>query len=210
MTTDTSTTTPAPAATAAARPGWWQGRSELLVAALVLAIAAFLGYQTATMAVPPGAESPGPRFFPTIVTVFMFGVGIALAVQVIRRPARPADGAAAPDDGADAAPAGEAAGTATDGADAPSAATAAAPASRVDWRTVSIVVGSLTAFILLLQPAGWILSAALLFFGVSYAMGSRRILFDITLSLVFSSIIQLAFVAGLGLPLPAGVFGGIF
>ncbi|RCV48860.1 tripartite tricarboxylate transporter TctB family protein [Marinitenerispora sediminis] len=205
MTTDTSTTTPAPAP-AAARPGWWQGRSELLVAALVIALAAFLAFQTAAMHVPPGVESPGPRFFPTLVTVFMFGVGIALAVQVIRRPARPAAGAPAAEAAAQTTPGGDADADAA-GAGAPAG---AAPAPRTDWKTVSIVVGSIVVFILLLQPVGWIVSAALLFFGVSYAMGSRRTLFDIVLSLVFSSVIQLAFVAGLGLILPAGVFGGIF
>ena len=81
---------------------------------------------------------------------------------------------------------------------------------RIDWRCLGIVVASLTVFILLLQPVGWLLSAALLFFGVAYALGSRRYLFDAVLSLVFSSVIQLAFVAGLGLNLPAGILGGIF
>ncbi|MFC4562010.1 tripartite tricarboxylate transporter TctB family protein [Nocardiopsis mangrovi] len=201
MTTGTSDTAAAGAPPAAPAPepapSWRQGRSELLVAALVIGIAAFLAFQTATMPVPPGTEPPGPRFFPTIVSVFMFGAGLALTVQVIRHPRR-----------GTAEPAREPAGGTGDGAEAPAP---AAPAGEVgiDWRTVGIVVASIAAFALLLQPVGWLISAALLFFGVSYAMGNRRYLFDVVISLVFSSFIQIAFVGGLGLNLPAGILGGI-
>ncbi|GAA3743911.1 putative tricarboxylic transport membrane protein [Spinactinospora alkalitolerans] len=197
MSTDTTAPGTQRPASPASRSGWWRGRSELLVAALVIAIAAFIGVQTATMAVPPGTESPGPRFFPTLVTILMAGVGVALAVQVVLHPARPRE--------ADGTRDGEA-GEAGDG----TASEQAPGAPRTDWKTVATVVASLVVFIVALQPVGWILSAALLFFGVSYAMGNRRILFDITVSLVFSSFIQLAFVAGLGLNLPAGILGGIF
>jgi putative tricarboxylic transport membrane protein len=65
------------------------------------------------------------------------------------------------------------------------------------------------AFVLLLEPLGWIISAAALFWVVAYALGSRRPLFDIGVGLLFSSIIQLAFGTALGLSLPAGLAGGI-
>ncbi|PDP88044.1 hypothetical protein CQJ94_07885 [Glycomyces fuscus] len=188
-----------PAAPPPPRPSWWRGRSELLVCALVLGVAGFIAVQTAAMPVPPGTEPPGPRFFPTLVAIFMGATGVALAVQVLLRPARPA---AAPT-------AGESPDAAADGTDASAPAGEQEPV-RFDWRCLGIVVASLAAFILLLQPVGWLLSAALLFFGVAYALGSRRFLFDAVLSLVFSSVIQLAFVAGLGLNLPAGILGGIF
>ncbi|MFE1469677.1 tripartite tricarboxylate transporter TctB family protein [Nocardiopsis dassonvillei] len=198
MSTDATTPTRATEPVAPPpRPSWWRGRSELLVAALVLGIAGFIAVQTAAMPVPPGTEPPGPRFFPTLVAIFMGVTGVALAVQVLLRPARTAE-APTTGENADA--------TADDGG-AP--ADEAGPV-RIDWSCLGIVVASLTVFILLLQPVGWLLSAALLFFGVAYALGSRRYLFDAVLSLVFSSIIQLAFVAGLGLNLPAGILGGIF
>ncbi|GAB3213816.1 tripartite tricarboxylate transporter TctB family protein [Marinactinospora thermotolerans] len=193
----TETTTGATSAPAPTRErSWWSGRSELFVAALVIAIAAVLGVQTALMDVPPGTASPGPRFFPTIVTVIMAGVGVALAVQVIRRPAdRPGLDETAAADAGDSAPAE----ARTDDS-----------GGRTQWRPVLTVIGSLVVFILLLQPVGWLLSGALLFFGVVHAMGGRRPLLDATVALVFSSFVQLAFVAGLGLNLPAGILGGIF
>jgi putative tricarboxylic transport membrane protein len=157
----------------------------------VLGIAGFIAVQTAAIPVPTGTEPPGPRFFPTLVAIFMGAVGLALAVQVALRPARPAQ-AAEQAPGADAAETGE---------DAP---------VRIDWRCLGVVVATMAVFIAILQPVGWLLSAALLFFGIAYALGSRRLLFDAVLSLTFSSLIQLAFVAGLGLNLPAGILGGIF
>lgn len=79
-----------------------------------------------------------------------------------------------------------------------------------DWKSLGLVFVSFLAFALLLVPAGWLVSAALLFWGVSRALGSQRPLFDLGLSLVFSSCIQLAFGAGLGLNLPGGILEGIF
>lgn len=78
-----------------------------------------------------------------------------------------------------------------------------------DWRALGITLAAFVAFALLLQPLGWILSAALLFWLVSYALGSTRQLFDIGLAIVLSSAVQVAFSAGLGLNLPPGILGGL-
>lgn len=79
-----------------------------------------------------------------------------------------------------------------------------------DWKSLGLVFAAFLAFAVLLVPAGWLLSAALLFWGASRALGSKRPLFDLGLSLVFSSCIQLAFGAGLGLSLPGGILEGIY
>lgn len=79
-----------------------------------------------------------------------------------------------------------------------------------DWKSLGLVIGGFLAFALLLVPLGWIISAALLFWVVVRALGSRRPLFDIGLALVFSSSIQLAFGAGLGLSLPGGILEGVY
>lgn len=79
-----------------------------------------------------------------------------------------------------------------------------------DWKALGLVFAAFLAFALLLVPVGWILTAAMLFWCVSRALGSRRPLFDIALSLVFSSCIELAFGAGLGLALPGGILEGIY
>lgn len=78
-----------------------------------------------------------------------------------------------------------------------------------DWVTVAKVVLGFLAFALLLVPVGWLISAAFLFWIVAHALGSRRPLVDIGISVVFSSCIQLAFGAALGLNLPAGILEGL-
>ena len=82
------------------------------------------------------------------------------------------------------------------------------PAS-VDWRTLGITVAALAGFIAVLPVLGWILSAAALFWVISWAFGSRRPLLDIGVSVIVSSLVQLAFGAGLGLSLPAGILEGL-
>lgn len=79
----------------------------------------------------------------------------------------------------------------------------------VDYRTVGIVLAGLVGFILLLQPLGWLLTASALFWLVCYALGSKRPIFDIAVSVIFASAIQLAFSAGLGLSLPPGIMEGL-
>jgi putative tricarboxylic transport membrane protein len=79
-----------------------------------------------------------------------------------------------------------------------------------DWKAVGMVFFAFLAFALLLIPVGWLLSAALLFWAVARALGSKRAIYDIGIALVFSAFIQLAFGAGLGLTLPGGILEGIY
>ena len=74
----------------------------------------------------------------------------------------------------------------------------------------AVVVFGFLAFALTLEVLGWILAAALLFWAVARGFGSRRPLFDISLALLVSSAIYLAFTVGLGLTLPSGILGGGF
>ena len=189
-----------------------EGRSELIVVAVLYAVAVFLTVGTVNMNVQ-GSASPGPQFFPVLVCVMLYAVATALAIQVIRRPNIP-DTRIHPgrgnfsgamlddlsgehefntrhDDGA------------ADGADHPAYKTYS------DWRTVGLVLGGVVAFTAMLNIVGWIISAAFLFWVICYAMGSKRPLFDVGVSLLFASAIQLAFSAGLGLNLPAGFLGGM-
>lgn len=80
---------------------------------------------------------------------------------------------------------------------------------RSDRKPLLLVAATLIAFVLLLQPAGWILAGAMLFWGVSLALGSEHRLRDLGISLIVSSAVQLVFSAGLGLSLPAGVLLGV-
>ncbi|AUS77339.1 tripartite tricarboxylate transporter TctB family protein [Actinoalloteichus sp. AHMU CJ021] len=196
---------------------FWTGRSGLVVAAFLLGLAIFLTYGTLTMEVPPNVSSPGPQFFPTIVTVLTYLLAVLLAVQVIRHPSVPQEETAAEETDGAAEEEGAGEGAEASGEETPASAGGAGerPAveryrTHTDWRTVGIVVASFVAFTVLLVPVGWLISGALLFWGVTYALHGKRPLFDASVALVVSSVIQLAFSAGLGLNLPAGILGGVF
>ena len=171
---------------AGAQPGGpMAGRSGLVVAGILAAVGIYLVVGILTMDVPDGAKAPGPTFFPILIAIAVFVLAALLTVQTLRHPEHP--------------------GAAED-------AEAAAEPHRFysDWKSLGIVFASFLAFALLLVPVGWLLSAALLFWGVAQALGSKRPLFDAGLALVFSSCVQLAFGAGLGLNLPGGILEGIF
>ncbi|AOS65933.1 tripartite tricarboxylate transporter TctB family protein [Actinoalloteichus hymeniacidonis] len=198
------------------RPSFWTGRSGLVVSLLLLALAVFLTHGTITMEVPANVSSPGPKFFPVIVTGLTYLLAVAMAVQVIRFPSPP--GAAPETVAEELVHAGEDVDSAQAAEDAASAGPKQSDAAKAgtdyrtytDWRAVGIVVAAFVAFTVLLTPLGWLISGALLFWGVSYALDGRRPLFDVSVALLVSAIVQLAFSGGLGLNLPPGILGGIF
>ncbi|MGS2591511.1 tripartite tricarboxylate transporter TctB family protein [Streptomyces hebeiensis] len=190
-------------------------RTGLIVPLLLLVTGVVLGAGTLTMEVPANVASPGPRMFPTVVAVACVVFAVLLGVDVVRRPepeqvAAPANGT--PPTGTDTA--AEATGTAvstaaadTTGSDADDAVDPGRVRSN-RWAVLGLV-GTIAAFIALLVPLGWLLSGALLFWGVARALGSRRPVFDAFLSIAISSTVQLAFSAGLGLSLPPGILAGV-
>ncbi|MBA2813643.1 tripartite tricarboxylate transporter TctB family protein [Streptomyces sp. KM273126] len=211
------TTHPAPDTGPAA---YLRRRTGLIVPLLLLVTGIVLGAGTLTMEVPANVASPGPQLFPTMVAVACVVFAVLLGIDILRRPEP--EQVAAPTDGDPAIDAGTAARTAeaadvtassasTNASETAAGDTADAGATRVrsNRRAVAGLVGTIVAFIVLLVPLGWLLSGALLFWGVARALGSRRPVFDIFLSIAISSIVQLAFSAGLGLNLPPGVLAGV-
>ncbi|MGM1016259.1 MAG: tripartite tricarboxylate transporter TctB family protein [Actinomycetota bacterium] len=193
-------------------PRWYTGRSELFVAAGVIVVAVLLTIGTVTMTVPEGTAVPGPQFFPTIVAVFLYLVGIALAIQVLMTPRR-SHVADDPTEISDEMLAG------LGSLDITAEIRVVSPEElvpevsnqpRIDWRTLGITVGALVVFILLLPILGWLIMAAALFWTIAWAFGSKRPLFDIAVAALVAAFTQLAFGAGLGLALPAGILEGVF
>jgi putative tricarboxylic transport membrane protein len=74
----------------------------------------------------------------------------------------------------------------------------------LDWPAVALVSAGMIAGMLLMEPAGWIVAAALLFVGVARAFGSRRLVLDAAVGLVLAGLTFAAFNYGLGLSLPSG------
>lgn len=154
-------------------------------AALLAASMTYLAWGLTTMEVPGKPTWPGPHFFPVIVVIAGYALALLLTIQAWR--SKPSTSAAARKDN---------------------------PAGSLDflasrWRALLIAVVTLVVFGAILETAGWLIAGTVLFWGIAVSLSSRRFLFDIAVAAVVSSLVQLAFSAGLGLQLPVGLLGGI-
>lgn len=162
------------------RSGFMAGRSGLVVPLVLAGISTYLVYGIVTMSVPEDTEFPGPRFYPLLLTVAGYVLALLLVLEVVRKPSPPDESNSL-----------------------------GVYRFHSDWTALAWLVGGFLVFSVGLEFLGWIIAAALLFWCVARGVGSRRPLFDISLSLVVSSLIYLAFAVGLGLNLPSGLLGGL-
>ena len=156
------------------------GRAELGLAALLLALGVFLLVETQRIAVPVNANAVGPRFFPTVVGAVLVVVSLWLAVDVLRG-----------------------------GRGEMEAAEDVDVSRSSDWRTLGLLSAVFLGHAFLLEPLGFPVAAALLFFGVAAALGSRRWARDAAIAVVLAVLVFVVFARGLGVGLPAGVLQGV-
>jgi putative tricarboxylic transport membrane protein len=86
---------------------------------------------------------------------------------------------------------------------------AAPPAEASDWRPLAVISIGLLAQMLLVERAGFVIAAAVLFGCVAFGFGSRRYLRDGVIAILLAIAVYIGFTRGLNLPLPAGVLNGI-
>lgn len=184
-----TSTTPAPGSP------WWVGRSGLVFPVILAAFGTYLLYGQLTMKVAPETDPPGPQFFPALIIALLYLFAVLMAIGILRKPQLPED----------------------IHSDLRTTEIRVIPKGRSyprlpaysDWSRVAWAVGGFAAFILLLQPAGWILAAGLLFWTMARAFASPRPVRDILVALSFSSVLYLVFAGLLSVNLPTGaIFGG--
>jgi putative tricarboxylic transport membrane protein len=161
-------------------PSRFAGRSEIGLAALLLALGAFVLVETSRIDVPANANSIGPRFFPTVVGCLLVLVGSWLVVDVLR--GGHGDMEAAEDIDL---------------------------ARTSDWRTLAVLSAVFLGHVALLNRLGFAIAESLLFFGVGATLGSRRWARDLAVSIVLATAVYLLFGRVLGVGLPAGLLEGI-
>lgn len=205
---------------------WGQGRSGLLVPLIMAGFSTYLLIGIVTMDVAEDADQPGPQFFPMIIMIVGYILTILLTIAYIRNP-EPVDvdddlPAEAEEEKAFSTPVTSAVSASrldpheedepADDRQALAKARSEDSSHRTHSDFVSLAwgAGGFAAFALILEFAGWILAAALLFWCVARSMGSKRPLFDLTVALTFSSLVYIAFAVLLGLNLPSGILGGGF
>ena len=79
---------------------------------------------------------------------------------------------------------------------------------RIDWMAFTLLVVALLLTVVLLEPAGFIIAATLLFVLAARAFTSRHIVRDAVTGLLLALTVYFTFTIGLGLVLPRGVLAG--
>lgn len=161
----------------------WRGRSELGVCGLLLVVGVLVLSDALTMETVASVRGPvGPRTVPLVVGVALLVVAVLLAVDVLRGGRGEAEG-------------GEDVDLAEPG----------------DWRTVALLAGVFLAFAALIEPIGFPLAGALLFWGSAFALGSRThtLTRDPLIAAGLSLATYVLFHTLLGVPLPGGPLMGV-
>ena len=191
-------------AVSGARPGRHAGHGDRGLGVGLLAIGA--GYLAAAFLISEpegGYAAVGPRVFPIVI-------GIALVTVALWTAFRTHGGTGASSSGAANAQAGAARARAPVAdeakAPAPPAPDAAPPAA--DWRAAAPSALLFLAYILLLEPLGYLPATAGFIALESRLLGSRRWRRDLLAALVVSVSVYALFSLLLGLRLPAGLLGG--
>jgi putative tricarboxylic transport membrane protein len=158
-----------------------QGRAEFGVALFLLLVGVVVLVNAATLSTNIATRGPvGPKAVPIVVGGLLVVVAVMLARDVWR------GGQGEPEGGEDID-----------------------LSHGTDWRTVLLLAGAFLANAALIEPLGWPVSGAVLFFGAAFALGSRHYIRDAVIAVVMSVGTWYLFVLGLGISLPVGILRGI-
>ncbi|GEC02467.1 membrane protein [Streptomyces spinoverrucosus] len=176
----TTQTTDIPPAPASARRSWLRDHSELGVCVLLLALGVLVLTDALAMDVDIAQRGPvGPKTVPIVVGAGLLLIAALLAVDVLR------GGRGQAETGEDI--------------------DLSEPA---DWRTVLLLAGVFLGAAVLIEPLGFPIAGALLFWGAAFALGSRRLDRDPLIAAVLSLVTYAVFNNLLGVPLPGGPLMG--
>ncbi len=158
-----------------------QGRSEFGVALFLGALGVLVIVQALLLPESRIARGPvGPAAVPVLVGSLLVVVAGFLAVDVWR------GGRGEPEGGEDIELTGSS-----------------------DWKTIAMLAAAFVANALLIEPLGWPVSGAILFWGAAFALGSRHYVRDVVIAAVLSVGSWYLFSLGLGIVLPVGILRGI-
>jgi putative tricarboxylic transport membrane protein len=158
-----------------------QGRSEYGVALFLGAVGLVVIISALMLPESQIGRGPvGPAAVPLVVGTLLVVVGILLAVDVSR------GGRGEPEGGEDIELTGSS-----------------------DWRTIGLLAVAFVANALLIEPLGWPVSGAILFWGSAFALGSRHYVRDAVIAVVLGVGSWYLFVLGLNTSLPVGILKGI-
>ncbi len=156
------------------------GKSELTFVGSLFLLGAIVAWDTYSVELPAFNLTISPKVFPYAVASLLMLLSAILFVNVLR--------------GDTAVPEGHIEG---------------APIEKSDYRSLSLLLASLFAFLLLIERAGFIIAASLTFFGITVAFGNKRHGRSAIFGTLFITLVYLSFTRFLNVQLPAGIFEGL-
>ncbi|MEE6257643.1 tripartite tricarboxylate transporter TctB family protein [Plantactinospora sonchi] len=79
------------------------------------------------------------------------------------------------------------------------------PVVQIRWLTPALLAASLIGYVMLLEPAGFVLASAVFFIAAARVLGSRRWVRDVVVAVPLAVVVYLGFTRGLAIALPPGV-----
>jgi len=149
------------------------GKGELAFAGSLFLISLVVFWDTHKLVIPDNNVAVSPRTFPYIVATVLLLASIGVVIEVLRGRAATPEGVAPSE-----------------------------PFQRADFKTMGIIVGSIGLHVFLLERTGYIISAAISFWGVAYAFGSKKMLRLGLISLIFTTVVYYSFTTFLDIQLP--------
>ena len=81
--------------------------------------------------------------------------------------------------------------------------------TRIDVKTVGLLIGAFLLNALTIERLGWVISGSLLFWGSAFALGNRHHIRGLAIGIALALGTFYLFAIGLGINLPAGILQGI-
>ncbi len=152
------------------------GKGELVFAGALFLVSLLVYWDTHKLVLPTNNTVVSPRTFPYVVATLLLLTSLGVALEVLR-------GRAGVPEGTDAN----------------------APFQKADFRTMGIIVVAIALHVFLLERTGYIISAAISFWGVAYAFGAKKIVRTGIIAIIFAALVYFSFTNLLDIQLPKWV-----
>lgn len=152
------------------------GKGELVFAGALFLVSLVVFWDTHRLVLPTNNTIVSPRTFPYAVATLLLVASIGVAIEVLRGRAGVPEGTNPTE-----------------------------PFQKADLRTMAIIIFSIGLHVFLLERTGYIISAAISFWGVAYAFGAKKIVRVGAISLFFATLVYFSFTNLLDIQLPQWV-----
>lgn len=152
------------------------GKGELVFAGALFLVSLVVFWDTHRLVLPTNNTIVSPRTFPYAVATLLLVASIGVAIEVLRGRAGVPEGTNPTE-----------------------------PFQKADLRTMAIIIFSIGLHVFLLERTGYIISAAISFWGVAYAFGAKKIVRVGAISLFFAALVYFSFTNLLDIQLPQWV-----